>query len=62
MKHIINYDFPKFTADYLHRCGRTGRIGSPEKCQITNFVSKGSEVNLLQKIEVNLHDSLFNVL
>ncbi len=25
--HVINYDFPKFSEDYVHRIGRTGRAG-----------------------------------
>lgn len=28
VSHIINYDFPQTTSDYLHRAGRTGRAGS----------------------------------
>ena len=27
--HVINYDLPKSTEDYVHRIGRTGRIGNP---------------------------------
>ncbi len=25
--HVINYDLPKFSEDYVHRIGRTGRAG-----------------------------------
>jgi superfamily II DNA/RNA helicase len=24
---VVNYDFPLSSTDYLHRCGRTGRLG-----------------------------------
>ena len=27
MSHIINFDFPRTNADYLHRAGRAGRAG-----------------------------------
>ena len=52
-KHVINYDFPVYMADYIHRCGRTGRVGSDDNCLITNFVSGDREVDLVQKIEVS---------
>lgn len=40
-------------ADYIHRCGRIGRIGSPENSHITNFVSGYHEIEMVQKIEVS---------
>ncbi|XP_050668717.1 probable ATP-dependent RNA helicase DDX28 [Leptidea sinapis] len=51
VSHIINYDFPLYTSDYIHRSGRTGRIGSPSGCSITNFIAWPREINLVQKIE-----------
>jgi ATP-dependent RNA helicase DeaD len=27
VSHIINYDIPEFCDDYVHRVGRTGRMG-----------------------------------
>ncbi|KOB70916.1 putative ATP-dependent RNA helicase DDX28, partial [Operophtera brumata] len=61
--HIINYDFPLYTADYIHRCGRTGRIGSPANCSVTNFVAWPREVAIVQKMEtsVRLHNDLPSV-
>jgi ATP-dependent RNA helicase DeaD len=47
VSHIINYDIPEFCDDYVHRVGRTGRMGregiaftfvSPEEgSQLTNI-------------------------
>ncbi|XP_045447209.1 probable ATP-dependent RNA helicase DDX28 [Melitaea cinxia] len=50
-RHIINYDFPLYTSDYIHRCGRTGRLGSADDCSITNFIAWPREILLVQKIE-----------
>lgn len=27
VSHVINFDFPKTSSDYLHRAGRAGRAG-----------------------------------
>lgn len=51
-KHIINYEFPCYIADYIHRCGRTGRLNAGMDGKVTNFVSTDNEVELVQKIEV----------
>lgn len=51
VKHVLNYDFPVYMADYIHRCGRTGRVGSSSDCHITNFVEGPREVELCQEIE-----------
>lgn len=53
INHVLNYDFPKYMADYLHRIGRTGRFGSLMTCKVTNFVAGFNEVQLVQQIEVN---------
>ncbi|CAH1396753.1 unnamed protein product [Nezara viridula] len=52
VKHVINYDFPMYMADYIHRCGRTGRCGSSHDCHVTNFISGKREVELVNKIEL----------
>ncbi|CAG2060082.1 unnamed protein product, partial [Timema podura] len=51
VRHVINYDFPLYMADYIHRCGRTGRVGSSKDGHVTNFVAGTLEVNLVQEIE-----------
>ncbi|CAG9785803.1 unnamed protein product [Diatraea saccharalis] len=63
VQHIINYDFPLYTADYIHRCGRTGRLGSTQNCSITNFISWPREIQLVQKIETSVrkHEDLPSV-
>lgn len=55
ISHVLNYDFPKYMADYLHRIGRTGRFGSPLSCKVTNFVAGFYEVKLVQQIEVRIN-------
>ncbi|XP_018332350.2 probable ATP-dependent RNA helicase DDX28 isoform X2 [Agrilus planipennis] len=52
VKHVINYDFPLYASDYIHRIGRIGRIGSPANCKVTNFITGPKEVQLVQQIEI----------
>lgn len=49
--HVINFDFPIHVADYIHRCGRIGRVGSADNCLVTNFITGLDEVNLVRRIE-----------
>ncbi|XP_012541487.1 probable ATP-dependent RNA helicase DDX28 [Monomorium pharaonis] len=51
VRYILNYEFPTATADYIHRCGRTGRIGSVKDCRVDNFISTPVEVAVVRKIE-----------
>lgn len=46
--HVVNYDIPKYEKDYVHRIGRTGRLG--KKGKAITFVSR-DEVEFLEKIE-----------
>lgn len=46
--HVINYDLPKFSEDYVHRIGRTGRAGKDGVA--FSFVSP-MEFSQLQRIE-----------
>ncbi|KAK9875771.1 hypothetical protein WA026_009564, partial [Henosepilachna vigintioctopunctata] len=52
VRQVLNYEFPLYAADYLHRIGRVGRIGSPANCSVTNFITGGQEINLLNQIEL----------
>ncbi|KAK4306468.1 hypothetical protein Pmani_021709 [Petrolisthes manimaculis] len=49
--HVINYNFPSYIADYIHRCGRIGRVGSKVPGVVTNLVHFPNEVELVQRIE-----------
>ncbi|RZF39664.1 hypothetical protein LSTR_LSTR001185 [Laodelphax striatellus] len=62
VKHVINYDFPHYMADYIHRCGRTGRLGE-EGCMVTNFVTAAEEIEVVKQIEmaVRIYTSLPDV-
>lgn len=51
VQHVLNYEFPLFIADYIHRCGRTGRLGSNIQGKVTNFITGKNEIELVQKIE-----------
>ena len=46
--HVINYDLPKFSEDYVHRIGRTGRAG---KSGIAISFVLPAEYRHLQRIE-----------
>ncbi|OLY81257.1 ATP-dependent RNA helicase mrh4, mitochondrial [Smittium mucronatum] len=47
--HVIMYDYPTTAINYLHRCGRTGRVGSSGK--VTTLVGKNDRRNQ-QKIDM----------
>ena len=55
ISHIINYDIPKFCDDYVHRVGRTGRMGH-EGVAFT-FVAP-EEGNELTRIEMRINQLL----
>jgi len=40
-QHVVNFDFPLNSIDYLHRAGRTARYGEPGK--VTSLVRKGDK-------------------
>jgi len=42
VEHVIQFDFAKNAVDYIHRVGRTGRMGQHNgaQCMVTNFIRK----------------------
>ncbi len=46
--HVVNYDIPKYEKDYVHRIGRTGRLGKEGKA--VTLVSR-DEMEFLDRIE-----------
>lgn len=54
ISHVIQYDFPTSVTDYLHRVGRTGRIGGVTQCSATTFMTKKKDVRMALKIEVKI--------
>jgi len=48
ISHIINYDIPKFCDDYVHRVGRTGRMGRDGIAFTFVTVQEGSELTRIE--------------
>lgn len=53
--HVINFDFPQQSEDYIHRIGRTGRAGN-EGCALS-FVTSG-DGERLKKLERHIGKTL----
>ncbi|XP_071805981.1 probable ATP-dependent RNA helicase DDX28 [Asterias amurensis] len=51
VRHVINFDFPTFMSDYIHRVGRVGRVNSSGIGHVTNFVVQKWDVDLVKAIE-----------
>ena len=54
VKHVINYDLPSNIEEYVHRIGRTGRIGN--KGQATGFFQKDRDSSLARGLVKVLSD------
>ncbi len=55
ISHVINYDMPGNLEEYIHRIGRTGRIGNAGKA--VTFVGE-DDFDMLQTIKEHVGDSL----
>ena len=51
---MINFDFPASVVDYMHRAGRTGRLGMTmmSSSQVTSFLSHNRELVIMEQIKV----------
>lgn len=63
VSHVVNYDLPKSIDDYVHRIGRTGRVGN--KGRATSFYDMEADagiaadlVKILTQAEQNVPDFL----
>ena len=55
VRHVINFDCPRSSADYLHRVGRVGRLSSGPKIPlVTTFVAYRPNIHLVQELEYSL--------
>ena len=48
ISHIINYDIPAFCDDYVHRVGRTGRMGREGVAYTFVTPEEGSELTRIE--------------
>ena len=55
VKHVINYDLPKEIEEYVHRIGRTGRIGNKGKA--TSFFQSDKDGNIARSLVKVLGDA-----
>ncbi|TRY75278.1 hypothetical protein TCAL_00683 [Tigriopus californicus] len=53
--HVVNYDLPKSIDEYVHRIGRTGRMGNAG--QATSFFDPKEDGDLAQDLEKVLMDA-----
>jgi ATP-dependent RNA helicase DeaD len=49
ISHIINYDIPQFCDDYVHRVGRTGRMGREGVAYTFVTPEEGSELTRIEQ-------------
>ena len=54
VKHVINYDLPQSADEYVHRIGRTGRLGNQGLA--TAFYDSGKDQQLARSLVKILAD------
>ena len=54
VKQVVNYDLPQEIDEYVHRIGRTGRIGNQGKA--VSFFSRGKDEGLARALVKILAD------
>ncbi|XKL61146.1 hypothetical protein PGB90_008203 [Kerria lacca] len=59
VRHVINYDLPKDIDEYVHRIGRTGRLGNEGKA--TSFYDSSRDRNLAANLVKILEQAKQNV-
>lgn len=55
--HVLNYDYPNNSEDYIHRIGRTGRAGAMGTA-ITFFTTESESLSIPNYITTHHTDSL----
>lgn len=53
--HVINYDMPKTVEEYVHRIGRTGRVGNSGRA--TSFFDKAKDMKIAAGLSKILRDA-----
>lgn len=56
MSHVINYDLPSTVDEYVHRIGRTGRVGNRGKA--TSFYDPNQDSAIADQLVTILNQVL----
>jgi len=59
ISHVINYDIPQEPFTYVHRVGRTGRMGKPGNALTLIFPDQENELIMMQKGFSGLGNMIF---
>ncbi|XP_046848631.1 probable ATP-dependent RNA helicase DDX28 [Xenia sp. Carnegie-2017] len=56
--NVINFDFPPNVIDYIHRAGRTGRLGMNALSYVTSFISHNRELVIMEAVKRAMHNHM----